>query len=164
MRNALGASRGRLIRQLLTESLVLSCAGALLGVGLAYAVTYYLAHQGSIVLPLLSSVRVDGTALAWTLAVTLAVGVLFGIAPGLILSGANVPENLKDAGRGLSEGRKHDVMRSILVVSEVASVSFYSSALACCCVVFFASWMLNLAFSPATLPQSPSTMTMETTE
>ena len=120
VRNALGASRGRLIRQLLTESLVLSCAGALLGVGLAYAVTYYLAHQGSIVLPLLSSVRVDGTALAWTLAVTLAVGVLFGIAPGLILSGANVPDNLKDAGRGLSEGRKHDVMRSVLVVSEVA--------------------------------------------
>jgi predicted permease len=120
VRNALGASRGRLIRQLLTESLVLSCAGALLGVGLAYAVTYYLAHQGSIVLPLLSSVRVDGAALAWTLAVTLAVGVLFGIAPGLILSAANVPENLKDAGRGLSEGKKHDVVRSILVVSEVA--------------------------------------------
>jgi predicted permease len=120
VRNALGASRGRLIRQLLTESLVLSCAGALLGVGLAYAVTYNLAHQGSIVLPLLSSVRVDGTALAWTLIITLAVGVLFGIAPGLILSGANVQENLKDAGRGLSEGRKHDVMRSGLVVSEVA--------------------------------------------
>jgi len=120
VRNALGASRGRLIRQLLTESLALSCAGALLGVGLAYAVTYYLAHQGSIVLPLLSSVRVDGTALAWTLAITLVVGVLFGIAPGLILSGANVQENLKDAGRGLSEGRKHDVMRSALVVSEVA--------------------------------------------
>jgi predicted permease len=120
VRNALGASRGRLIRQLLTESLVLSCAGALLGVGLAYAVTYYLAHQGSIVLPLLSSVRVDGTALAWTLVITLAVGVLFGIAPGLMLSGANVQENLKDAGRGLNEGRKHDVMRSVLVVSEVA--------------------------------------------
>jgi hypothetical protein len=59
-------------------------------------------------------------ALAWTLAITLAVGVLFGIAPGLILSGANVQENLKDAGRALSEGRKHDVMRSVLVVSEVA--------------------------------------------
>ena len=120
VRNALGASRGRLIRQLLTESLVLSCAGALLGVGLAYAVTYYLAHQGSIVLPLLSSVRVDGTALAWTLLLTLAVGVLFGIAPGPMLSGANVQENLKDAGRGPSEGRKHEVMRSVLVVSEVA--------------------------------------------
>jgi predicted permease len=120
VRNALGASRGRLIRQLLTESLVLSCAGALLGVALAYAVTYYLAHQGSIVLPLLSSVRVDGTALAWTLLITLAVGVFFGIAPGLILSGANVQENLKDAGRGLSEGRKHDVTRSALVISEVA--------------------------------------------
>ena len=67
MRMALGAGRGRLIRQLLTESLVLSSAGALLGLGLAFAITIYLAHQGSIALPLLSSVRVDGAALAWTI-------------------------------------------------------------------------------------------------
>jgi predicted permease len=120
MRTALGASRSRLIRQLLTESLVLSAFGAIFGVLLAFGVTTYLAHQGSIVLPLLNSVRVDGAALAWTLLITLLVGVLFGIAPGLILSNANAQENLKDSGRGLSEGRKHDRMRSILVVSEVA--------------------------------------------
>ncbi len=120
MRSALGASRGRLIRQLLTESLVLSAAGAILGVVLAYSVVSYLAHQGSIVLPLLSSIRVDGAALAWTLFITFLVGILFGIAPGLILSRSNVQTTLKDAGRGLSEGRKHDRMRSILVVSEVA--------------------------------------------
>jgi predicted permease len=120
MRGALGATRGRLVRQLLTESLVLSAAGAILGVGLAYAVTTYLAHQGSIVLPLLSSMHVDGAALAWTLLITLTVGVLFGLAPGYILSGANVQESLKLGGRGLSEGRKHDRMRSMMVVSEVA--------------------------------------------
>ena len=120
VRNALGASRIRLIRQLLTESLVLSFGGALLGVGLAYAVTYYLGHQGSIVLPLLNSVRIDGAALAWTLLLILGVGILFGIAPGFILSGANVQENLKEAGRGLSENRRHDRVRSVLVVSEVA--------------------------------------------
>src|SRR6185437_12836957 len=67
LRCALGAGRGRLFRQLITESLVLSGAGAILGLGLAFAITTYLAHQGSIALPLLSSVRVDGAALLWTL-------------------------------------------------------------------------------------------------
>ena len=120
MRSALGASRGRLIRQLITESLALSVAGASLGVALAYGVTWYLAQQGSVVLPLLNSIRVDGAALGWTLFITLAVGILFGIAPGLILSRTDAQTNLRDSGRGLSEGRRHDRMRSILVVSEVA--------------------------------------------
>jgi putative ABC transport system permease protein len=120
MRSALGASRLRLICQLLTESLVLSSIGAVLGVGIAYAVTSYIAQQGSIALPLLNTVRVDGAALAWTLLISLLVGIFFGIAPGIALSGTNVQENLKDAGRGLSEGRKPDRVRSTLVVSEIA--------------------------------------------
>jgi len=120
MRSALGAGRGRLIRQLLTESLVLAGIGATLGVAIAIGVTSYLAHQGSITLPLLNTATVDGAALMWTLLITLIVGVLFGIAPGLVLSRTNGQENLKDAGRGLSEGRKHDRLRSVLVVSEVA--------------------------------------------
>jgi predicted permease len=121
MRAALGASRARLTRQLLTESLVLSLIGATFGVALALGVTSYLAHQGSIILPLLNTIHVDGPALAWTLFITLLVGVLFGIAPGLVLSRSNVNENLKDsAARGVSEGRKHDRLRSTLVVSEVA--------------------------------------------
>lgn len=120
MRSALGAGRGRLIGQLLTESLALSGIGATLGVAIAYGVTTYLAHQGSITLPMLNLVRVDGAALLWTLLITLLVGLLFGIVPGLILSRTNVQESLKDAGRGLSEGRGHDRLRSVLVVSEVA--------------------------------------------
>jgi len=120
MRSALGAGRLRLVGQLLTESLVLATFGAVFGVGLAYSVTSYLAHQGSITLPLLNTVRVDGTALAWTLLLALAAGILFGIAPGLILSQARIQENLKDAGRGLSEGRGRDRLRSALVISEVA--------------------------------------------
>lgn len=120
VRGALGASRSRLIRQLLTESLVLSTGGAVLGVALAFAVDVYLAHQGSLVLPLLSSIRVDGEVLAWTLLFTVVVGILFGLAPGFILSRSNVQEALKDAGRSLSEGRKHDRLRSTMVVSEIA--------------------------------------------
>ena len=120
MRSALGASRSRLIRQFITESLVLSAVGAALGVLLAVGVTTYLSHQGSIVLPLLSSVRVDFRALGWTLLITLMGGVLFGLAPGLALSSSNVQEGLKDSGRGMSEGRKHDRLRAAMVVSEVA--------------------------------------------
>ena len=81
MRRALGAGRGRLIRQLLTESLMLSIAGAVLGLCIAYAMLFYLAHQGSIVLPLLSTIRIDGAGLAWTLGIAFMVGILFGIAP-----------------------------------------------------------------------------------
>lgn len=120
MRQALGAARGRLIRQLLTESLVLSSAGALFGLGLAYVLVFYLAHQGSIALPLLSSVHVDGTALMWTLLITLAAAVLVGLAPAFRMSGKDLQESLKDSGTNASAGRGHERMRSLLVISEVA--------------------------------------------
>jgi predicted permease len=120
MRSALGARRGRLVRQLLTESLVLSAEGAALGLGLAYAIISYLAHQGSIVLPLLSMVRVDLTVLVWTLLTAVGAAVLFGLAPGLRMSGGNLQEALKDSGHGASTGRKHDRIRSALVITEVA--------------------------------------------
>jgi predicted permease len=120
MRNALGAGRGRLIRQSLTESLVLSSAGAALGLGFASAITTYLAHQGSIALPLLSIVRVDVTVLTWTLLIAVAAAVLFGLAPGLKMSSGNLQEALKDTGPGMSAGRKHERLRAVLVISEVA--------------------------------------------
>lgn len=120
MRTALGAGRGRLIRQLLTESLMLSSIGAVLGLGFAYAATCYLAHQGSIALPLLSSVRVDAATLGWTVFITGLAAALFGIAPGLKVSGSNLQESLKDAGPAMSAGRKHERVRATLVISEVA--------------------------------------------
>ncbi|MGC9945275.1 MAG: ABC transporter permease [Bryobacteraceae bacterium] len=120
MRGALGAGRGRIVRQLLTESLVLAAGGAALGIGIAFAVTGYLARQGSIALPLLSTIRVDGAALAWTLLIALAAALLFGLAPSLKVSSGNLQDALKDTGHGLSAGRKHERMRAVLVVSEVA--------------------------------------------
>jgi predicted permease len=120
MRRALGAGRMRLLRQLLTESFVLSCIAASLGLGLAYATASYLAHQGSLALPLLSSVKVDGTALIWTLLIVVAATALFGVAPGLKISDDNLHEALKDSGPAASEGKKHERLRSTLVVSEVA--------------------------------------------
>jgi predicted permease len=119
MRSALGAGRGRLIRQLLTESLVLSGAGALLGLAFAYAVVAYLAHQGSLALPLLSSVRVDASVLGWTLLVAIFAGLLFGIAPAFRMSRGNLQDALKDSGHGASDSRTHERMRALLVVSEI---------------------------------------------
>ncbi len=121
MRSALGARRGRIVRQLLTESMVLAAAGAAFGLGLAWSAIRYLAHQGSIALPLLSMVRVDGTVLAWTLLITVAAAVLFGPAPGLRMSGINLQALLKDSGgHGASDGRKHGRLRATLVVTEIA--------------------------------------------
>lgn len=121
MRSALGAQRGRIVCQLLTESMVLAAGGTVFGLGLAYFTIRYLAHQGSIALPLLSMVRVDGTVLGWTLLIAVGAAVLFGPAPGLRMSDGNLQELLKDGGgRGASDGRKHGRLRSTLVVTEIA--------------------------------------------
>jgi len=120
MRAALGAGRARIVRQLLTESLVLSLSGAVLGLGLACAIVAWLAHQGSIALPLLSSLRIDGAALVWTLLIAVAASILFGLAPGIRLATGNLQAALKDSGHGTSDGKSHQHMRSILVVSEIA--------------------------------------------
>ena len=120
LRNALGAGRWRLMRQLLTESLVLAGAGAVLGLGIAYAVTTYMAHQGSLAVPLLSRVKVDGAALLWTVLLAMTTAVLFGMLPAMRMSGSNLQEALKDSGQNLSGGRKQERMRGALVVSEVA--------------------------------------------
>jgi predicted permease len=120
MRSALGAGRSRLIRQLLTESLVLASMGAALGLAIAYFIILYLAHQGSIALPLLSSARLDAGALAWTLLIACAATLFFGIVPTLRVSGVNLQESVKAGGHGASSGSKHDRLRAALVVSEVA--------------------------------------------
>ena len=120
MRIALGAGRGRLIRQLLTESLVLCTAGAVLGLGIALAIVEYLAHQGSIALPLLGSIRIDAAALGWTLLIAVVSAVIFGVAPSLRMSGNNLQDALKDTGHGSGTSRRHNRIRSALVIAEIA--------------------------------------------
>jgi predicted permease len=120
IRAALGAGRGRLIGQMLTESLVLSVCGAALGLLLAFAGTRALAHLTSVSIPLLSDVRIDARVLGFTLAAALLTGLLFGLVPALQVQDLKLHDTLKDSNRGSSQGRGHAWIRASLVVSEIA--------------------------------------------
>ena len=124
MRAALGAGRSRLLRQMLTESVALSCCGAALGLILAIAGTRAIAHLDAFNIPLLASVRLDGDALGFTLLAAVLTGVLFGLLPALEVRSLAVGEMLKDGSRGSSGGHRsgwgHAWVRNGLVVSEVA--------------------------------------------
>lgn len=120
MRSALGASRARIVRQLLTESIVLSAVGSALGLCLALILVSWLAHQGAIALPLLSTLHIDGAALGWTLLIAVFAAILFGLVPGLKMASGNLQIALKDSGPGSGQGRKPERLRSVLVVTEVA--------------------------------------------
>ena len=120
VRGALGASRGRIVRQLLMESLVLSSAGAAFGLGLALMLIAWLTDQGSLALPLLNTLRVDSQALGWTVLIAVFTAMIFGLLPGLRIASGNLQEVLKDSGAGAGLGRKHERVRAVLVVSEIA--------------------------------------------
>ena len=155
MRSALGAGRGRLVRQLLTESLLLSGAGAVLGLVIGWVVTFSLARQNVMALPLLATARVDGAALAWTVLIAISVAAVFGLVPALKVSRGNLQDALKDGGAGMSQGRHHERVRSTLVVWEVA--------LACVLLVgaglLLRSFMrlldVDLGFAPARVAAIP---------
>jgi len=120
LRAALGAGRSRLLRQMLTESVALSCCGAVLGLALAMAGTRELAHLHAFNLPLLESVRIDGSALLFTLLAAVTSGVLFGLLPALQVTVRSLREGIQDASRGSSGGKRHAWVRDGLVVSELA--------------------------------------------
>lgn len=119
VRTALGAGRYRLLRQPLTESVVLSFCGALLGLSLAWAGTRAVAHLSAFRLPLLNSVRIDSSALAFTLLAAVLTGILFGLLPALQAPAFAMHDTLKDNSRGAIGTRRNVWIRSSLVVSEI---------------------------------------------
>jgi predicted permease len=119
IRAAMGAGRGRLIGQMLTESVVLSCCGAAVGLLLAFIGTRALAHLTSVSIPLLSDVRIDARVLGFTLVAALLTGLLFGLVPALQVQDLKLHDTLKDSNRGSSQGRGHAWIRGGLVVSEI---------------------------------------------
>ena len=120
VRSAIGADRGRLVRQMLTEALALAACGGLLGIGIALALTRAVAATQAVTIPLLQSVQVDVAALGFAMLAVLGTGLLFGIAPALQLSRSREHTALRDSGRGTSEGKASGWLRNGLVVSEVA--------------------------------------------
>ena len=120
VRHALGAGRGRILQQLLTESLLLTLTGGLLGIGFAYGGVHVLLGvlPTSFPLPRLAEVQVDGRVLAVCLAVSLIAGIAFGLAPALAADFRNPANALRHSGRSIA-GRR-SVLGSALVVAEVA--------------------------------------------
>ena len=119
IRAALGAGRYRLIRQMLIESIMLSCCGAALGLALAVSGTRLLAHIEGTSVPLLQSVRVDAEALGFTVLLAVLVGVLFGLTPALQVSASAPHGALKESSRGSIGGRGRGWMRGSLVICEI---------------------------------------------
>jgi predicted permease len=128
VRRTLGATRSRLVRQLLLESVLVSLSGAIVGVGIATAVTGFVAGTSGLDIPMLASVEVDGAALLFTAAVALLAGLAVGMVPALQVAEGGEAEALAGSGRGSSVGRGDRRLRELLVVSEVA--------LACVLLVF----------------------------
>ena len=120
IRTALGASRWRIVRQLLVESLLLASLGGALGLLLAWwgvDLLVALSPEGT---PRLKEIRLDGAVFGFTLIVSLVTGVLFGLTPALQSSRPDLNEALKEGSRGSTEGARRNRLRSALVVTEVA--------------------------------------------
>lgn len=120
IRASLGAGKRRILRQLLTESVLLSLAGGTLGLLLAVWGTAALVNLPSLNIPRLASAGVDLGALAFTLAVSVITGIVFGLAPALHASRFNLFGSLKEGGRTATSGMGHSRIRSLLVISQVS--------------------------------------------
>ena len=125
LRATLGAGRGRIIRQLLTESALLALIGGALGILLAYGGLHLLrlalpSEGGYGEIPHVEWLGIDGMVLAFTLIVSILTGILFGLAPAIQISHAELYESLKEGSQGSIGGRRSQFTRSALVIAEVA--------------------------------------------
>jgi predicted permease len=121
LRMSVGAGRGRILRQLLTESVALSVAGGILGVVLAIGITRaVVALMPDFYVPNEARITVNGYVLAFSVAVSILTGILFGLAPALQCSRLDLVEALKDGSKGAGASSAGGRTRSLLVVAEVA--------------------------------------------
>ena len=148
LRKALGASRGRLVAQLLSESFVLSLAGSVLGVGLAFALIPVLRSLKQTNLPRLAEARVDAPVLLFSLALCVLTAALFGLAPALQAAGKQLHESLKEGMRGSSVGGARGRLRGALIVAEMAVALILITGAGLLVESFARLRQVNLGFSP----------------
>ncbi|MGB7023809.1 MAG: ABC transporter permease [Candidatus Acidiferrales bacterium] len=167
IRAALGASHGRVIRQLLTESILLSGLGGALGLLLAFWATHAVLNTLPGALPRASEVSLDSRVLLFTLGVSLSAGIVFGLAPALKASRANLQEVLKESGRG-SSGARHR-LQGVFVVVEVAMALVLLVGAGLMIRSLAALWRVNPGFNPShaitfdlSMPSSSATTSAET--
>ncbi|MEQ1472441.1 MAG: ABC transporter permease, partial [Candidatus Acidiferrum sp.] len=124
VRAAMGASRTRIVRQLLIESILLSLFGAVIGIFLAqWMLALILSHMPPDIARYVAgwkTIHLDVGAFLFTFVIALASGIISGIAPSLMSSRSNISETLKESGRGASSGRARHRLRGALVIAEVA--------------------------------------------
>ena len=159
IRTALGAGRLRIVRQLLTESMLLSFVGGALGLALAWGLVRLLVAASPEQLPRVQEIALDLRVLLFTLGVSFLTGLLFGLAPALAATRHSLGHFLKEAGRGGAEGLAHNRLRGVLVATEVA----FSLVLLVCAGLLGRSFVRMLEVNPGFRPDHMVTMWMNFT-
>ncbi len=149
IRTALGAERGRIIRQLLTEALLLSVAGGALGIGLAYAIVHVMRRLNPGDVPRFETAAVDGRVLTIAVLLSLAAGILSGVVPAISASRANVNDLLRKGGARVAGGANKG--RFALIVLEVALSVVLLTGSGLLIRSYLALTAVNPGFSPQTL-------------
>ena len=167
VRSALGASRARLVRQLLTESILLAATGGLLGLALALLATKAITAALPAELPRAADVAIDARVLLFSLGVSLLAGIVFGLAPALKTSRTNLQEVLRQAGRGAA-GARHR-LQGLFVAAEVALAIVLLIGAGLMLRTFAALWKVNPGYNPdhaitfsVSLPSNAKTTAAET--